>query len=399
MKVLFIHNRYQFRGGEDITVEMEQDLLESKGHQTRLLEFTNDAIRSLGARISAGLRSFYNPASAGILKEEIARFAPDVIHVHNLFFSASLSVLYEAGRANIPVVMTLHNYRFICANALLMREGQICELCIHKTFPLAGIRHKCYRSSSLESALVTGITGLHKSLHTLDKTVARLIVPSQFLKDKLANSSLSYPGSRTFVKPNFIPDNGTGPFPREDFFLYVGRLSKEKGIDILLECFLHRPDLQLVIAGDGPEKDKLLQAIKDTPSIQYLGQQPKEKIFSLMKQTKSLIFPSICYEGLPLTVIEAFSCGTPVIASRLGAMAEMVVHGYNGLHFTKGDAQDLENCLQQFCRPDEIQTFYKHARESYEKKYHPDIHYASIMNIYQALLNTKDLYVRKITYH
>jgi glycosyltransferase involved in cell wall biosynthesis len=393
VKILFIHNRYQYRGGEDTTVEMEQSLLDGKGHQTKLLEFTNDAIRSMGTRISAGLRSFYNPGSARILKEEILRFAPDVIHVHNLFFNASLSVLYEAGRAHVPVVMTIQNYRFICANALLLREDRICELCIHKTFPHEGIKYKCYRSSSLESALVTGITGVHKTLHTLDNKVARIIVPSHFLKEKLVHSSLTYPGSRVLVKPNFIHDAGEAATPREDFFLFVGRLSKEKGIGALLECFLRRPDLQLVIAGDGPEKDALLQAIRNFPSIRYIGLQPKDAILTLMRKTKALIFPSIWYEGLPLTIIEAFSTGTPVIASRLGAMAEMIVHGYNGLHFSPGDAKDLESCLQRFALSDETADLYLQARRSYEHTYHPDIHYTSIMNIYETLINSKNHYV------
>jgi glycosyltransferase involved in cell wall biosynthesis len=393
MKILFIHNRYQYRGGEDTTVEMEKDTLDAQGHQTRLLEFTNDGIQSLGSRISAGWRSFYNPASVRLLKEELKGFTPDAIHVHNLFFDASPSVLYEAARRGIPVVMTIHNYRFICANALLMREGKVCELCTGNKFPLSGIKHKCYRSSSLESALVTGITGLHKSLKTLNKTVATIVVPSQFLKDKLTGSSLSYPANRMLVKPNFIHDPGCGPSDREDFFLFVGRLSKEKGIDTLLECFLRRPDLRLVIAGDGPEKDSLLTAIKDSPSINYIGPQPKGKILMLMQQTKALIFPSIWYEGLPLTIIEAFSTGTPVIAAGLGAMSEMIVPGYNGLHFTPGSAKDLESCLQCFMLPDESRAFYTQARQSYESRYHPDIHYASIMNIYRSLLNTKDQYV------
>lgn len=395
MRILFIHNRYQYRGGEDTTLEMESALLLSKGHEVKILEFNNDQLSSSVSKITGGLRAFYNSRSASVVEREILDYKPDIIHIHNLFFTASPSVLYKAKQMRIPVVMTVQNYRLICANALLLREQQVCELCINKVFPLAGIRYKCYRSSYIESALVTAITGTHKLLSSWDKKVDVYIVPSEFLKNKLNNSSLKLPGSQIAVKPNFIKDIPAENINREDFFLFIGRLSPEKGIATLLQCFAAAPSLKLVIAGDGPDKDMVLAHTKNVANITYLGQQLKEQVLELMKKCRALLFPSIWYEGLPLTIIEALATGTPVIASNLGAMTEMIQDGYNGFYFNPGNADELRNKVIQLAgNTDKYDHLYRNARTTYLEKYHPDVHYISIMKVYQtAIANNNSLHV------
>lgn len=395
MKILFIHNKYQFKGGEDTTLEMEASLLRSKDHTVQILEFNNDQLGSLSSKITSGIRAFYNLQSAKQLKQVIAEFAPDVIHIHNLFFRASPSILYAAKKMRIPVVMTVQNYRFLCANALLLREQKVCELCVHKTFPLDGIRHKCYRSSYLESALVTSITGIHKLLHTWHQKVDLYISPSSFLKSKLQHSSARFPDEKVVVKPNFIHDLQMDETSREDYFLFVGRTSEEKGIQTLLSAFAANPHLKLVIAGDGPLKNNVIAQAAQSPNIKYLGLQTKEQVLSLMRKCKALLFTSIWYEGLPLTIIEAFSVGTPIIASKLGAMTEMIEDGHNGYHFEAGDANDLVQKIQKLLN-DEVpyHEFSANARNSYLKKYHPEVHYASIIRIYQnAITNSRTVHV------
>lgn len=389
MRILFVHNTYQYRGGEDTTLDMESALLKAKGHVVDILGFNNSEINGALAKVGAGIRSFYNPRSARLLKEKVNAFKPDIIHIHNLFFTASPSILYAAWQLKVPVVMTVQNYRLICANALLLRDQQVCELCIQKKFPLDGIRYKCYRSSYVESALVTGITSIHKVLSSWNNKVNRYIVPSVFLQNKLHNSSLKLPYEKIAVKPNFIEDVYTGESQREDFFLFVGRISPEKGLSSLVKCFADNPGSKLVIAGDGPDKELLMENIKDLPNINYIGQQPKERIIALMKTCQALLFSSLWYEGLPLTIVEAFATGTPVISSKLGAMAEMITDGYNGFHFTPGDTAGMSDKISQFSALPALQRdqLYKHARQTYVTRYHPDVHYAAILTIYKEAIN------------
>ncbi|MFL5741988.1 MAG: glycosyltransferase family 4 protein [Flavisolibacter sp.] len=387
MKILFIHNRYQYQGGEDAILEAEVSLLKQKGHELRVIRFDNEQIKGVFSKITTGFHSFYNPVSAKKAEEVMKDFTPDLVHIHNLFFTASPSVLFKAHRLKIPVVMTLHNYRLICANAMLLREEKICEQCVQKIFPLDGIRHKCYRSSFMESALVTGITSLHKVLSTWQNKVSRYIVLAEFAKTRILNSSLRIAEEKISVKPNFVADPQKIPDSRQDYFLFVGRIASGKGVELLLQTFSALPDLRLVMAGDGPDRERLETAISQIPNVQYLGQQPAEKILELMRQCRALVFPSNWYEGLPTVIIEAFATGTPVIASRLGAMAEMVEHGYNGLHFEANNSEDLKEKLISLPRYGE--KIYQQARLSYEKKYHPDVHYKAILSIYQQAIEAR----------
>lgn len=385
MKILFVHNRYQYKGGEDNVLEMELTLLKNKGHQTRVLLFDNDSISSFSSKIKTALSSLYNFASARRLKKEIKYFQPDVIHIHNLFFKASPSILYAARQMKVPVVLTLHNFRTVCANAILLRDGHVCELCVHKTFPIQGIKYKCYRDSAIESALVTGITGMHKLLHTWQNKIDQIIVLSHFMENKFKDSSLKIPTDKFNTLPNFIEDPGDNDSIREEVFLFVGRLSKEKGLSLVLDCFEHLPHLKLIVAGDGPEKDKVIASSERSPNISYIGHQSKEQVMHQMKKCTAIIFPSIWFEGLPLSIIEALSVGTPVIGSKLGAMEEMIEDGYNGLHFQAGNINSLKEKLTLYAdlQPLEKNTFQANARISYLNKYQPEIHYRELIRIYQ----------------
>ncbi|MEI6947676.1 glycosyltransferase family 4 protein [Paraflavisolibacter sp. H34] len=390
MNILFIHNAYQQRGGEDVALELETALLEQKGHQVKTLVFRNPAFSGPAEKVKGLVQAFYNTDSARQVEEAVATFRPDVAHVHNLFFVASPSVLFALHRLRIPVVATLHNYRLICANALLLRDGKICERCVHQSFPLAGIRYKCYRSSALESALVTGITGVNKLLGTWKDKVHTYIALTGFGRQKILDSSLGLPPGQVTVVPNFVPDGGAGAFPRSDFFLFVGRISPEKGVDALLECFSSLPGLRLVLAGDGPELERLQQQYGSCANISFQGRCSPAQVAALLKQCRALVFPSVWYEGLPFTIIEAFSAGTPVIASRLGAMAEIVRDGYNGFHFTAGDVADMKAVLLRFAaEAADNPGWYRQARHTYEEHYHPDSHYRSLMAVYhQAMEKT-----------
>ncbi|RYG03413.1 MAG: glycosyltransferase, partial [Chitinophagaceae bacterium] len=257
MRVLFIHNRYKFAGGEDVAVEMESSILQSYGHAVETLIFDNTEISGFVSKIKTGISSIYNRESAARVKACIKVFNPDVIHVHNLFFLASPSVLYAAKKSGIPVVFTLHNYRLICANALLLRENKVCELCVNQTYPTAGIRYKCYRNSAPETALVTAVTSIHKFRNTWNEQVDKYIALTEFGRTRFENSSLKATKGKIQVKPNFIRDPGEGQHEREPFYLFVGRLSVEKGVEVMLNAFSGMPNREIRIVGEGPLEESL----------------------------------------------------------------------------------------------------------------------------------------------
>jgi len=376
-------------GGEDVAVEQESALLNSKGHTVKTLLFDNENMVGFFQKLKAASQAIYNFSSARKIKKAITEFKPDIVHVHNLFFVASPSVLFISHRYKIPVVLTVHNYRLVCSNALLLRNNQVCELCVNKKLPISGIRYKCYRNSRVASALVTAVTGVHKLMNTWKNKVSTYIALNEFSRDRLLQSSLELPASKMVTKPNFVFDPGEGNTERDDFFLFIGRIVKEKGIEILLQAFAAMPEKKLVVIGNGPEKSLLQDRFLSSTNIQFTGHLDKNEVLAILKKSKACICPSLWYEGSPLTILEAFATGTPVIASRLGSMKETIKDGFNGLHFTAGDPEDLKSKVEMLIQMTRNNNaLYKNARQTYLEKYHSDIHYNAIIKIYEQTINT-----------
>lgn len=390
MRILFIHNEYkQSRGGEDVVVVAETELLRSKGHEVESIYFNNaNVARGSAGKFKAAASAVYNPSSAGIVKKAIASFKPDVVHVHNFFFAASPSVLIAAHECKVPVIVTLHNYRLICTNSLLLRNDHVCELCVNLNFAWYGVKYKCYHNSRLQSAAVASMAAIHKSRGTWKNSVDHYITPSYFSREKLIHSSLKVTPEKISVKRNFVPDNGYSSIEsRKDYYLFVGRLSTEKGVQLLLEAWQNLPGLELIIAGDGPDGPMLKNKFGGMKNVQFVGSKPHEEVLNLMKGCRALIFPSIWYEGLPMTIVEAFSTGTPVIASELGSMKEMIQHKKNGVLFTTGDQGSLIKAVEDFDTSNV--TLYENARKSYLEEYHPDKCYAAVMQLYNKVISSK----------
>jgi glycosyltransferase involved in cell wall biosynthesis len=389
MRILFIHNRYRQEGGEDIALDLEVRLLQQKGHVVSTLLFDNEGMEGFVKKIGRGVQALYNRRSARVVERTIREFRPELVHVHNLFFTASPSVIRVAARHGLPVVLTLHNYRLICANALLLRDNQPCNLCVQKIFPLDGIRYKCYRGSAIETGLVTAVTGLHKILRTWQHKVDAYITLTRFARSRFQDSSMAPVKDRLRLLPNFIFDPGVGKpaGERKDFFLFVGRLSREKGVHVLLEAFAGLPESKLVIIGDGPEREVVEQACRSSANIVFAGKKTRAEVLLAMKECRALLFPSIWYEGLPFTIIEAFAVGTPVFASAIGAMQELIRDGYNGFHFPPGDAEALRAKIIGFeSRREAKEPLYENARETWLTNYDPESHYAGLLAIYESVL-------------
>jgi len=376
MKILIAHNAYQQRGGEDMVVDAEIALLREHGHEVQLYRQHNDALKDM-SRTAAAVGTVWSQRSAREVDELCRSFAPDVIHVHNTFPLISPSLYWAAARAHVPVVQTLHNFRLLCPQAIFLREGRICEDCVGKT-PWRSVTRKCYRESALQSAVITGMLATHRALGTYRNHVTRYIALNRFALEKYVEGGL--PRERFRIKPNFVATNVQPQWGQRHGGLYVGRLSNEKGLDVLAAAVKLDPTAGVEAIGGGPLEPLAREAF----GAGYLGYLPLEDILQRMSRARFLVLPSICYENSPRTIVEAFSCGLPVIASRLGALADLVEDGVTGLLFKPGDAQDLARKIAWAnAQPEAMERMGRAARIEYERHYTPQRNHELLIAIYE----------------
>jgi glycosyltransferase involved in cell wall biosynthesis len=388
MKILILHNRYQISGGEDGVVRAESALLRANGHQVDVLEVSNDRIVGIWAKLSTAIGSIYSLPSKRQVAAAISQLAPDIVHVHN-FFPLLSPAVYDACRsADVPVVQTLHNYRLVCPKAMPFRNDRICEDCFDLAVPWPGVLHACYRDSRAQTAAVTAMLGFHRLSGTWRDRVDAYIALTEFQKQVFVRAGI--PEDRLFVKPNFVfPSELPAEPARDDFALFVGRLSAEKGVAVLLDAYLHHGlTLPLQIVGDGPLRPTLAAKAASLPHVTFMGRQDAQAVARLMKQAKFLLFPSIWYEGFPLTIAEAYACQLPVIAANLGSMSEIIGDGVTGLHFESGNAADLANKIQwAIAHPDTLSNMGRTAYQIYQTRYTPAVNYQQLLHIYKSVVD------------
>jgi glycosyltransferase involved in cell wall biosynthesis len=373
MKVLVIHTFYKLQGGEDHVVANEMQLLESAGNEVELLSFSNENNTLLKL-----LQIGFNFSSYQQTLDKLSSFKPDVVHIHNLHFGGSAAVLYAIKKAKVPVVMTLHNYRLLCPSGSLFTENKLFLNSVYKSFPWKAVKKGVYQESSLITFWVALSGYLHQKAGTW-RIADQLIVLGEHSKSLFSNSKLSELSRALVVKPNFCYSPLLADVVRANkYFLYVGRLTEEKGLKVLLEAF----------AGSGlPLKIVESYTLRHT-NITFLGQQSKEKVSFLLSQAAALIFPSLWYETFGMVVIEAFAMSVPVIASDLGNMKIMVTHELNGLTFEAGNPQELLKTLKYYWELDpEVKKRYQmNARAAYLERYTPDNNLLQLENIYQEAI-------------
>lgn len=374
LRVLVVHNAYQHRGGEDRVVESEIALLRAHDHTVETYSRSNDEVAGMSS-LAMARQTLWSDRTTREIAALIERFRPDVIHAHNTFPLISPSLYWAAARAGVPVVQTLHNFRLICLNALFLRDGQVCEDCMGQ-LPWRGVTRACYRGSRPASAALAGMLALHRGLGTYRNKVARYIALNEFCRGKFIEGGL--PAERVVVKPNFVDFEAPEPVPRSGL-LFVGRLSMEKGIATLAEAMRALPDASLRVVGDGPEAG-LLDGVA---GVTRLGSQPGEAVRAEMGRALALVVPSIWYENFPRTIVEAFACGLPVIASRIGALAEIGTDSKTGLLFEPGNARDLADKLAwALAHPNEMAVMGRNARGQYEAEFSAEVNYLRLMEIY-----------------
>jgi glycosyltransferase involved in cell wall biosynthesis len=386
MKILLIHNYYRHSGGEDGVFRAEHNILQHNGNTVNVFEKENDSIKGVN-KLFLPLHAIWSRNSQKELRALLLKNKPDIAHFHNTFLLISPAAYYTCQDMNIPVVQTLHNYRLLCPAATLYRKNSVCEKCISRTPPYPGIVHGCWRGSRLLSAIPALMLTVHNILKTWHKQVDVYIALTEFAKRKFVEGGL--PEAKILVKPNFVyPDPGAGN-GEGNYALFVGRLSEEKGVKTLIQSWEFLPQFTLKIAGDGPFYNELKLYIANhfISSIELLGSQDHQSILSLIKGARFLVFPSEWYEGFPMTIAEAFACGVPVIASRLGAMEEIIKDGRTGLHFNPGDPEDLAAKVEwAWSNPERMREMGNEARREYELKYTAEKNYEMLMEIYRKAI-------------
>ena len=363
-----LHNSYRQRGGEDESFESEVRMLRAEGHTVETMVATNAEIESRGA-IHVALESLWSKPSYDRVDRALASGRFDVMHVQNFFPLLSPSVYYAARKHSVAVVQTLRNYRLLCPSVFFYRDGHVCEDCMGTTLKLPGILHACYRGSRLATATVAAMTAFHTVKGTWRNSVDVYIALTEFVRDKFIQAG--FPEEMLVVKNNFVyPDPGCGTGDG-GYALFVGRLSPEKGLDTLLAAWkkLGR-DWTLKIAGDGPLSPQVQAFCAEHKDVEWLGATTREQTAKLMSEARVLVFPSQWYETFGRVAIESFAAGTPVIASRLGAMAEICDDMQTGLLFEPGNERDLASKLRWVLdHPEQVERMRAFARETYESRY------------------------------
>jgi glycosyltransferase involved in cell wall biosynthesis len=389
MKILLVHNFYRSSApsGEDTAFGNERALLAAHGFEVSCYERRNDDIDDTGfvKRVRLALESAWSKRTYVALRSLLRQTRPDVAHFHNTFPQITPSGWAACRDAGVPVVQTLHNFRFICPQAMLLRHGRPCELCLKGSL-LPALCYRCYRSSF--SATLAQVYGLvyNRWRDSYGRYVSRYITLTRFAADKMVEGGL--PARRITTLANSLaepPQPGAGD---GGFALYVGRLGPEKGMPVLLKAWRGIPT-PLRIVGDGPLRAELeSMAHCQGLAVEFLGLLPQKEVMRLVGQALFQVVPSECYEGFPFVVLEAMACGTPVVASRIGSLAEVVIDGITGVKFTPGDADELHEVVCEMLSNEErLRAMRQRARLHYMAEHAPAEHVKRLRDIYADVIH------------
>lgn len=388
MNILLAHNFYQRPGGEDQVFADEQALLRAAGHRVETFTVHNDSVAGEG-KLTLAAKTLWNRHTSQKIADLVRLHDVEVVHFHNTFPLISPASYYAARSAGAAVVQTLHNYRLLCPGSLFLRDGKVCEDCLGKTIPWPGAVHKCYRGDRGASAVTAAMLGTHRMVRTYHHAVDRYVALTAFARDKFADGG--FPRHKIAVKPNFILDDRGPGSGAGGFALYVGRLDEGKGIEVLLPAWKQvRGDFKLRILGDGTQADLVRQAMAADPRIEWLGRRPMDEVYANMGDAAFMVLSSVWYEGLPKTVCEAFSRGTPIVASNLGALSELITHESTGLHFRPGDAGDLARQLQWGLEHHEaLNAMRLNCRMTFEERYTAAANIGMLEAVYEEAIASR----------
>ncbi len=379
MNILVVHNKYYYRGGEDTVVDAEASLLRRSGHKVLIYSRDNKEIDKIST-LRLALDTFGSTRTMDDIQRIHQEFKPDIIHAHNIFPLISPSIYKVAKKLRIPIVQTLHNFRLLCPQAMLFRDGKACESCIGKIPWRASLYH-CYRNSFAQSSFTALAITTHKIQDKWEQSCHHYIVLSQIARDKFIQGGISE--KQLSIKPNFVESKRVPNWSHRERGIFIGRLSVEKGLDVLLKAVALLDNIKIDVYGTGP-----LEALVSAASgLTSLGFHPQSALINRLHQVAYLVMPSTGIESFGLVAIEAFSCGTPVIASRHGSLAEIIEHGKTGLLVKPGDHQELAHAIAWAeSHPDAMKIMGEAAYNEYLERYTPESNYKILMEIYDKTI-------------
>jgi glycosyltransferase involved in cell wall biosynthesis len=393
VKVLLAHNFYRSSApsGEDAVFRNEVALLEGKGVEVLVFTKQNDDIGRRGKGLAQAFGTIWSWETHRELSAILRRERPDVAHFHNIWYLISPSAYYACRESGVPVVQTVHNFRMYCVNGLLLRDGKICEDCLGNV-PWRGVVRGCFRDSVAYSLPVAVSEAYHRARSTWRDAVDRYISLTEFGRRRLIAAGL--PESKIAVKPNTLPDPPEPCFEHDNYAVYLGRLSPEKGLFTLLEGWRRVEEVKgrtvgLKIVGDGVLRPALEARIVELglETVELLGRKSHQESMEIVRRSMFMVMPTLCYEMFPLTAIEAFACGKPVVASRIGGMAEIIVDGVTGRLFETGDSRDMAaKALLLMGDADTCRRMGERARGDFDGRYGADRNFALLMTIYESVI-------------
>jgi glycosyltransferase involved in cell wall biosynthesis len=374
MKVVVAHNRYSSAqpSGENTVVDAEIAQLRGAGVEVVPFLRSSDEIGSLPFTQKAmlPLGPIVSPPAVKALKQLIKTERPDVLHLHNPYPLISPWIVKTARAHGLPVIQTVHNYRQVCANGLYFRDGHICHDCRGRAVPLPAVVHACYRGSRAQSALMATALTVHRGTwRGVDRYLALTDAIAAHLRD------FGIPDERIVVKPNSVPDPGP-PAPLGEGFLFVGRLSPEKGVSLLLDAWARRPEGTLRIVGDGP----LRPLVESRSDVVFLGPQNQEGVRAAMRDSAVLLVPSTWHDVLPTVILEALAAGRPVLGTDLGGIPYLVGDAGWTVPPTV-DALAAALPVARASAPDLAAA----ARKRYESTFTPELLTGRLVDIYRSL--------------
>jgi len=386
MKILIIHNHYLEKGGEDAVFNAEVKLLAEHGHKIILYEKSNEYIKNLTfikKLIFVLLEPSFSKTVYREIKEIVRKERPDIAHIHNIFICITPSAYVALKEEGVPVVQTLHNYRFFCPKGTFFNKGFICERCRNRNF-FNGVVRKCWRGSYLLSFFLAKL--LYRWGSFL-KMIDSYIVLSEFSRDKF--SSLGIEKQKMFLKANFLTAEPKGNRQDLNYAVFIGRIVDYKGINTLMKAVKINRSFNLKVIGDGPLRKEIGDCASLYDNVEYLGQLDKDSVFEIINSSSFIIFPSECYENMPMVILESFASSKPVLASNLGAIKELVIDGVNGVLFEPGNPEDLAAKIAYlFSHKEERLIMGENAKEFYQERFNRVRNYHDLLDIYIKTINT-----------
>lgn len=381
-RVLQVHTRYRLAGGEDEAVEAEKRLLEDGGVEVTQVIFDNADLResvSIFSDIGLAASAIWSRSAERRVGAAIAANHPQVMHVHNTFPLASPSIYSAAAARGVPVLQTLHNYRFVCPAATVFRDGRVCTDCVGRLIPWPSVVHACVRDSRPQSAVAAATLTVHRARGTFTREITGYVALTSFQRQLMIDGAL--PADRIRVIPNFLePDPGIASEDRTGV-VFVGRLAPEKGVAVLLEAASAVPGVVRIV-GEGPLASLASEA-SVAGHVAFLGSLPRSSVLDELRRSIALVLPSVWFEGFPLVMLEAFAVGTPVIASRIGSLAELIEDGATGLLAEATNPGDLADRISwAVAHPTEMLEMGANARDRYDARFRGKMHLTALLEAY-----------------